>query len=48
MMKEEAHSDLSRIEAQRNFIHDGNYNLSLPLIWTMYGDDYELSEEDLK
>lgn len=48
MMKEEAHSDLSRIEAQRSFIHDGNYNLSLPLIWTMYGDNYELREEDFK
>lgn len=48
MMKEEAHSDLSRIEAQRNFIYDGNYNLSLLLIWTMYGNNYELSEEDFK
>lgn len=48
MMKEEAHSDLSRIEAQRNFLRDGNYNLSLPLKWTMYGNDYELSEEELK
>ena len=44
MLKEEAHSDLSRIEAQRKFIHEKNYDLSLPLIWTMYGDDFVLSE----
>lgn len=42
MLKEEAHSDLSRIEAQRKFISEGNFDLSLPLSWTMYGDDFKL------
>lgn len=42
MLKEEAHSDLSRIDAQRKFISEGNFDLSLPLSWTMYGDDFKL------
>ncbi|MDE7268346.1 MAG: chitosanase [Lachnospiraceae bacterium] len=42
MQKEKAHSDLSRIIAQRKFISEGNFTLSLPLSWTMYGDDFEL------
>ena len=42
MLKEEAHSDLSRIEAQRKFISEDNFSLSLPLSWTMYGDDFKL------
>lgn len=48
MLKEEAHSDLSRIETQRSFIQDGNYNLEPPLKWTMYGDDFELRGEDVE
>lgn len=42
MLKEEAHSDLSRIIMQKKFISEGNFTLSLPLSWTMYGDDFEL------
>lgn len=47
MLKEEAHSDLSRIEAQRKFIQEGNFELKLPITWTMYGDSFELSEENI-
>lgn len=42
MKKEEAHSDLSRLEVQESFLEDGNYNLSLPLEWNMYGDEFRL------
>lgn len=42
MLKEEAHSDLSRIIMQKKFISEGNFTLSLPLSWTMYGDDFKL------
>lgn len=42
MLKEEAHSDLSRIDAQRKFVAEGNLDLRLPLKWTMYGDEFEL------
>lgn len=43
MLKEEAHSDLSRIAAQRKFINEGNYSLARPLSWTMYGDSFKLT-----
>lgn len=43
MLKEEAHSDLSRIETQRKFINEKNYTLKLPLEWMMYGDKFELT-----
>lgn len=42
MLKEEAHSDLSRIDMQRKFIVEKNFDLHLPLEWTMYGDDFKL------
>ena len=42
MLKEEAHSDLSRIVAQKKFISEGNFTLSLPISWTMYGDNFIL------
>lgn len=42
MLKEEAHSDLSRIDAQRKFIAEENFDLLLPLQWTMYGDEFVL------
>lgn len=45
MRKEEAHSDLSRIDTQRAFLEEENYSLSLPLRWSMYGDEFELIEE---
>lgn len=42
MLKEEAHSDLSRINVQRVFIEEKKWDLSRPLYWTMYGDRFEL------
>lgn len=42
MLKEEAHSDLSRIEAQRKFVEEGNFTLETPLTWEMYGDTYTI------
>lgn len=47
MKKEEAHSDLSRIEAQKKFLEEGNYTLALPLSWTMYGKAFTLNRSDL-
>lgn len=44
MQKEEAHSDLSRIETQQKFIREKNFDLSLPLEWMMYGDNFRLEE----
>lgn len=48
MKKEEAHSDLSRIETQKKFINENNYTLNLPLEWTMYEERFELTPKDLK
>ena len=47
MQKEEAHSDLSRLNTQQSFLDDQNYNLQLPLQWTMYGDPFYLTQDDL-
>lgn len=47
MKMEEAHSDLSRLDTQRKFLDEGNYSLTLPLSWTMYGDPFTLTEEDI-
>lgn len=46
MQMEEAHSDLSRIDAQRKFLQEGKFNLELPLEWSMYGDQYFLSLDE--
>lgn len=43
MKKEEAHSDLSRIIAQKKFIAEKNFTLTLPLSWEMYGDKFLLT-----
>ena len=43
MKLEAAHSDLSRLNAQRKFIKEGKFNLELPLSWTMYGERYSLN-----
>lgn len=48
MQKEEAHSDLSRLIAQRKFLDEGNFCLALPLEWTMYGDFFTLTQADLE
>ena len=43
MKKEEAHSDVSRIEtAQRVWLKAGNLNLNTPLSWKVYGDPYKI------
>jgi len=43
MRKEAAHSDLSRIESeQRIFLVEGNLDLSPPLRWSTYGDQYAI------
>ncbi len=43
MEKEEAHSDLSRVETeQRLFLRDGNLDLNPPLAWKTYGDSYSI------
>lgn len=48
MQKEEAHQDLYRIKAQRKFIIEKKWNLQLPLAWTMYGDQFYLTQEKLQ
>lgn len=48
MQMEEAHSDLSRINTQRKFLDEKNFNLKLPLKWTMYGDKYSLNKKQVK
>jgi chitosanase len=41
MREEAAHEDVSRIEtAQRRFLREGNLDLSLPLRWAVYGDNF--------
>lgn len=47
MKKEEAHSDLSRLNTQQAFLEAGNETLELPLTWTMYGEAFELDKSSL-
>ncbi|MBE5959219.1 MAG: chitosanase [Lachnospiraceae bacterium] len=47
MLLEEAHEDLSRLNAQLKFINEGNYEMKLPLTWTMYGDSFTLTQSIL-
>lgn len=43
MKKEEAHSDVSRIDtAQRVFLRNGNLDLNTPLDFAVYGDPYHI------
>ena len=42
-----AHSDLSRLNAQRKFLSEKNFDLTLPLEWTMYGDAFSLTEDQI-
>lgn len=43
MKKESAHEDVSRIEtAQRKFLKEGNFYLTSPLRWSVYGDPFEI------
>ena len=48
MQMEDAHSDLSRIDTQRKFLGESNYNLELPLEWNMYGDFFILDDNRMK
>lgn len=48
MKLETAHSDLSRINAQRKFLREKNFNLKYPLKWTMYGDRFYLTEKQVE
>lgn len=44
MAKESAHRDVSRInDAQEAFLAAGNLELKLPLVWSMYGDDFKIT-----
>lgn len=46
MLKEEAHQDVSRVEmAQRKFLKERNFNLAVPLTWSVYGDNYTITKE---
>lgn len=45
MQMEAAHSDLSRLNAQRKFLSEENYDLTLPLEWTMYGESFSLTDD---
>ncbi|MEH1163779.1 chitosanase [Micromonospora sp. CPCC 205539] len=43
MKKEEAHSDTSRVDtAQRVFLNNGNFTLTTPLVFAVYGDQYRI------
>ncbi|KUL27816.1 chitosanase [Actinoplanes awajinensis] len=43
MKKEEAHSDVSRIDtAQRVFLNNGNFDLNTPLDFKVYGDSFHI------
>jgi chitosanase len=47
MKREEAHSDLSRVETeQREFLRRGNLTLTLPLKFKTYGDSYTINARD--
>lgn len=48
MKLETAHSDLSRINAQRKFLREKNFELKCPLKWTMYGDRFYLTEKQVE
>jgi len=44
MQQEEAHSDTSRVDtAQRVFLNAGNFDLTPPLRWKVYGDSYSIN-----
>jgi len=43
MRRERSHGDVSRIEtAQRRWLDAGNLDLTTPLTWSVYGDDYRV------
>jgi chitosanase len=45
MRTEEAHSDTTRVDtAQRQFLRRSNLDLTAPLTWKVYGDQYRISQ----
>lgn len=47
MQMEVAHSDLSRLNAQRKFLSEENFDLVLPLEWSMYGESFSLNTDQI-
>ena len=47
MQMEAAHSDLSRLNAQQKFLDEKNFDLKLPLKWTMYGESFSLNAKQI-
>ena len=47
MQMEAAHSDLSRLNAQQKFLSEGNFDLALPLEWSMYGESFSLTTDQI-
>lgn len=44
MKKEDVHSDTSRIDTEQAvFVKNKNWNLTLPLTWSVYGDKYAIT-----
>lgn len=48
MQMEAAHSDLSWLDAQRKFLSEKNFDLALPLEWTMYGESFSLTAKQVE
>lgn len=47
MRMETAHRDLSRLNTQRKFLSEENFDLALPLDWTMYGEPFHLTTDQV-
>ena len=47
MQMEAAHFDLSRLNAQRKFLSEENFDLALPLEWSMYGESFSLTADQI-
>lgn len=47
MRMEAAHSDLSRLNAQRKFLKEKNFDLTLPMKWKMYGETFSLTVDQM-
>lgn len=44
MRKEEAHSDTTRVStAQRRFLNENNFDLNIPLYWSVYGEAFSIT-----
>ena len=40
---EQGHQDMTRVDTmQRKFLREGNFDLHLPLKFSVYGDDYSI------